>query len=288
MESRPIDIAELAAIEYHGIAGVSRECHEAVLRLLQTGADISHVKILTASNSHCLLLKNSIEDVVAIKSGFSSGYGGTGPSYFSLTLQFLEMHNAEISEYEVDENILERIDRSALTKLDIQKIESLQPFLPTRWRDYIHSDDQERAFNGKLWQRTQPIVPFAIIDNRLANLVISFWSSPDDRLSKGYRRLEDVVRERTGLTDHGTKLFSKAFGGEDPPLHWKNAGDGERAGRINLFTGAYMAYRNPRAHRELDCLPSELLSELLLLNLLFRLESEAQLSHYERDENRPD
>jgi len=32
-------------------------------------------------------------------------------------------------------------------------------------------------------------------------------------------------------------------------LTWKDGGDGERAGRMELFKGSYLAYRNRRAHR---------------------------------------
>ena len=48
----------------------------------------------------------------------------------------------------------------------------------------------------------------------------------------------------------------------------------EKVGRINLFTGTYMAYRNARAHKENP--KTELLAEFLLLNQLYLLESEAE------------
>ena len=47
------------------------------------------------------------------------------------------------------------------------------------------------------------VVPFAIVDGRLVDLALSFWEEPDHRLVTGYRRLEDIVRERTGLQEHG-------------------------------------------------------------------------------------
>jgi len=41
---------------------------------------------------------------------------------------------------------------------------------------------------------------------------------------------------------------------------------------MNLFTGAFGAHRNPRAHKELTSQNEELLAEFLLLNHLYRLE----------------
>jgi hypothetical protein len=81
------------------------------------------------------------------------------------------------------------------------------------------------------------------------------------------------VREKTGLAESSAKLFSRVFTGKDAVLTWDVPDEGERNGRINLFTGTYMAYRNPSAHREAP--KSELLAEFLLLNQLYRLESEA-------------
>ncbi|MGC2590881.1 MAG: TIGR02391 family protein, partial [Xanthobacteraceae bacterium] len=97
-------------------------------------------------------------------------------------------------------------------------------------------------------------------------------------LLKAYRRLEDLVRDRTGAQEHGTKLFSHVFSGNNPKLTWQNISDAERVGRALLFTAAYMAHRNPRAHRELKGYQDAQLSEFLILNHLFGLERQAQLT----------
>jgi hypothetical protein len=44
---------------------------------------------------------------------------------------------------------------------------------------------------------------------------------------------------------------------------------------MNLFTGAYLSHRNRRAHQELSEYASDSLVEFLLLNHLYRLESES-------------
>jgi hypothetical protein len=107
------------------------------------------------------------------------------------------------------------------------------------------------------------------------DLAIRFWEGPDDRLMMGYRRLEDIVRKRTAIDEHGVKLFSQAFSGPKAKLGWKDLDESEQAGRVHLFTGTYLAYRNPRAHRELEEYANDQLNEFLLLNHLYLLEKES-------------
>jgi len=270
------DANELAAIEYHGIAGATQDCVDAVIRLLQFGDGITRTRILSCSSEHCLLLTVTVGDLIAIKSGFASGYRGEGPRGFSLVLELLRVHGSEIKECEVPSDLIERLDSSALTVADVEYINAAKPVRPSRLTDYVLQEDAERALKGTLWADFPPVIPFAVIDNRIIDLALSFWESPDDRLLKGYRRLEDLVRKRTGVNERGAKLFSQAFGGITPLLSWRNITDGERTGRINLFTGAYMAHRNPRAHQELKGYPDGLLTEFLVLNHLYRLERDSE------------
>lgn len=263
---------ELAGIEYMGVAGASADCADAVVALLQSGRALQEAKVLTDDATHCLFLADDIGDLIAIKSGFSSGYLGEGPREFSRVLQLLSSHGIEISEYEVGKAIIDRIDASGLTDEDVQALRRWKPVRPGRWRNYIDEADVTRAKTGLLWSDFPLVVPFAIIDDRLLDLAISFWSDPDDRLLKAYRRLEDTVRERTGIDDHGSRLFSQAFVGANAKLGWDGIDEGERTGRGQLFTGVYMAYRNPRAHRELKTERPQQLTEFLILNHLYQLE----------------
>lgn len=266
----------LAGIEYAGIGGSTQDCQDAVLRLIQFGARIARVAILSAGRDHCLLLTVNEGDQVAIKSGFASGYGGGGPHGFSYVLQVLETHGAEIEEYELDPEFLDRLDRSALTKRDLERLEGTAPRRPSRWHDYIYEAHFKQARDGTLWRDAFPsVIPFAVVDSRIMDLALGFWTNPDSSLLDGYRRLEDTVRERTGITHHGTKLFSQAFNPDSGALTWEGADDGELAGRMQLFTGTYAAHRNPRAHREPKGRSAELLREFLLLNHLYVLEHEA-------------
>jgi len=243
--------------------------------LLQYGLHIQRVRILTCKNRHCLLVTDDIGDPIAVKSGFSSRYGGEGPRRFSHVIQLLDSHGAEIEEFDVEIAIIERLDNSALTQQDLKRLDQAKPITPSRWHSYVYEADFVRGRDGTLWNEFPPVMPFAIIDNRIMDLAISFWSDPDDRLLKAYRRLEDLVRARTEIQEHGTRLFSQAFIGNSAKLTWQSIETTERIGRGNLFTAAYMAHRNPRAHRELKSYHDAQLSEFLLLNHLFRLEKEA-------------
>jgi hypothetical protein len=190
-------------------------------------------------------------------------------------LQLLETFKIDITEHEVGANLFERLNFSALTLRDIDFIEKLNPIRPSRWHDFIQERHYERNIQNKLLEDMPVVMPFAIIDARIVDLAKNFWQNTDNALLDAYRRLEDLVRVRTGLAEHGSRLFSEAFASENPPLSWKGITEAEKKGRMNLFVGAYMAHRNPRAHQKLDHGVRDQLSEFLLLNHLFRLESVA-------------
>src|SRR6266446_8419426 len=165
---------DLEGIEYHGIAGASHECQNAVMRLLQFGDRIIRARIISCSNAHCLLLTNNVGDRIAIKSGFSSGYGGEGPRRFSCALQFLNTHGAEIDECEVDEVLIARLDNSALTTSDLENIDSTKPVRPSRWNNYVLEKHHKSARDLTLWGEFPRVIPFAIIDTRIIDLALSF------------------------------------------------------------------------------------------------------------------
>ena len=271
--------SKVAGIQYVGHAGDTLSCVEAVKRFLQCNDHITKAKILTNENYHCFLLTLEEIDLVAIKSGFASGYAGQGPSGLSFVLQLLKVHGAEIDEYAVSPMMFRRVDESCLTVGDIDRIGKMRPVRPIRWHNYIVDQDWEAANDGTLWRDFPPVIPFSIVDTRIMDLALSFWEGADDRLLIAYRRLEDTIRKRTGLEEHGAKLYSQAFMPPDSRLTWQRVGAAEQIARANLFVGAFGAYRNPRAHRELTEGPDSQLAEFLLVNQLYRLEKEAKIQH---------
>jgi hypothetical protein len=262
-----------AGIEYSGLSGVSASCGDAVMRLLQFGDRIERARILSCSNVHCLLLTVNSGDLIAVRSGFASGYGGEGPGTLSLVLRLMEAHGTEIEEYEVDQELIDRVDKASLTTEDLESLEGARPVRASRWCGYVSEEHWDNP--GSLWKCFPPVVPYAVIDSRITDLAMKLTEQPDESLSTGYRRLEDLVRKRTGLNEHGVKLFSQAFQGDRAKLIWKDIDASESNGRASLFTAAYMAFRNPRAHREPSECAKDCVTEFLLLNHLYVLERQA-------------
>jgi len=274
--------SELAGIQYMGDAGISAWCIEAIRGLFKAGIRVERALLLTAEGEHAFLLNLGDEQCrrwVAIKAGFSSGYGGEGPRTLSEALALLKAFNVPIEEVNVSVDALRRIDQSALTHKDLKYIESEPTVRPGRVADYLLAGDWGRASKAKAMRLLEPVMPWGLLDERLLDLAEKFMTSPDLALIAGFRRLEETVRQRLGETETlDSKVFAIAFMGDSPVLTWKGLPKSERIARGNLFVGAYGAFRNPRAHRELSQDWETQLSEFLALNLLFRLEASAVAS----------
>ncbi len=261
-----------AAIQYVGMGGTTKPCVEAIQRFLQFGDQPSKARILTRETHHGILLTFGEHDLVAVKSGFGSGYAGEGSHGLAYVLQLLEAHGVEIDEVVVKPNIFERIDLSALTQADIRAIERAKPVRPQRWHDYILDREERRGENKLLWRDFPPVIPFSIVDPRIIDLALTFWDDPDKRIITAFRRLESQIRARTGSEEHGSKLMAQALLSDVPKLKWPGLGSGEQRARCQLFSAAFATYRNPRSHREIEEGPEEQLAEFLVVNELYRLE----------------
>jgi hypothetical protein len=259
-------------IQYVGTAGVSAHCLNAIRRLIQFGDLIPSALLLTCENRHAFLLTQASEGLIAVRSGFASGYSGEGPRSLSEAISLLQQYGTEIEERNVRSAVIDRLDSARLTLRDIEGVQSSAPVAHVRLYDYVLAEHVEVNRSGHGWHGMPITMPYAIIDARLADLARDFLVRPDECLMAGYRRLEDVVRTRTGLNDSSTALFSKAFVVDKAVLGWDIDNESERKGRGQLFVNVFMAYRNPRGHRELVHPPSDTLCEFLLLNHLFGLE----------------
>lgn len=276
MKNQRLRSADLAGIQYWGLAGITQSCIVAVTSLFNLRERIRHAALVTASGRHGFLIETEFEEIIAVKAGFTSGYPGEGPRGLAVALQLLSKHRVEIDEYLVDEAWLARLDASCLLQSDLDTIERTPPLRPQRWHDYLY--DQRRVVDEDgtgLAHYYGFAVPFGLIDDRIMDLAVDFRDNPDAALFVGYRRLEDVFRERTGMAGEGTKLFAKAFLGDSPLLRWDLPDEGESKGRAQLFAAAYMAFRNARFHREFGNDTDAALREFLILNELYRLEAEA-------------
>jgi uncharacterized protein (TIGR02391 family) len=270
-------IIKFAQIEYHGQSGITRDCLDAIIRLIHFGDRIRKVKLLTFDGRHCFLLYLDYENCIAIKCGFGSGYLGEGSRGLSTALQLLKRHGAEIEEHKVESHVIKSIDGSCLLDKDLKQIEASRPIRPQRWHDYVYEiDGSSLCVDEKLQAEFPTVLSFGLVDSRLVDLALLFEDNVDHAIFTAYKRLEDCVREKTGLhSENGQKLFSKAFQIENSKLYWKNIDPPEQNGRASLFIGAYMAFRNRRAHRESTTELRKAVQEFLLINILFSLESES-------------
>ena len=269
--------AKFAGIQYLGDSGVTQICKEAVIQLIHGGVKIQDVKILTFedmySKAHALLLTVEYGIQIVIKGGFASGYNEEAPKGYAYVLNLLRQYTDNINEYIVPKSIFERISSSSLTVKDLEYINSIDRVRPARWYDSIHAYNEPELNTFSDFPLS---IPMALLDKRLIELALRFEINPDNAIISGYRKIESIVRERTGL-DHesSTKLFAKAFQGDDSILYWGNLDSGESKGRASLFASVFMAYRNNRAHQEPRHNLSDDIREFMLINQLFILESEA-------------
>jgi hypothetical protein len=248
------------------------------LRYLQFGDRITEGRLLSSKGVHALALKTGFGELIAVRSGFTSGYSGEGPRALSLVMLLLTNYDIDVVELEVPRGMIQRLNEACLTQADLELIEAPPPAFGGDVYRYIDPRHSLREFGSLLAGAFPPVVPLAIVDARLADLAVNFWDGPDDCLMTAYRRLEDAVRQRTGIREHGAKVFSRAFLGEQAQLVWSDLDPREQAARGQLFADAFSAFRNPRAHREIHESPADQLAEFLTANHLFRLEAQASLA----------
>lgn len=262
-------------VEYLGDAGITLSCLQSLCKTLQTHSDLTTALLLTNDQVHAFLLKDDSGTYYVIRSGFTSGYSGEGPKGLAKALALLSKHRIETEEILIPTKLLNRLNNSSLNDQDIDFIYQQKIIRPIRLHDYIYPFENEVTQTTKSKCYYPLELPYSIIDDRIFDLALLFKQDPDSALTKAYKRLEDIIRTRTGIHEHSTKLFAQAFQGENALLTWDVPDSAEIKGRVNLFTSAYMAFRNARAHREKDENLMHQYREFLLINELYLLEAEA-------------
>ena len=276
---------KFAGIQYYGLAGVTSGCLDGIVKLIHFGDAIREAKLLShidagGTGTHAFILLINEGDMVAIKSGFSSGYDGTGPTGLGTALQLLLRHADDVKEYRVSRKMIERLDQSCLLQDDIERLQGTTPVRPERFTDYVYQAQKDIPMKGyddaRLSHRFPASVPFGLLDARLMDIAIGFFDDPDARLLQAFRRLESLVRQRTEIKGKsGNRLFSEAFQGDGSILYWADEDKNEHSAKAGMFTAIFGAYRNPRAHQEGSSGKFEYLKELLLVNELYLLEAKS-------------
>lgn len=262
-------------VDYLGNIGITDTCLFSLYNLIQTHADLSYALLLTNDQTHAFILKDLTENYYIIRAGFTSGYSGEGPKGLAKALTILRKHQIDTEEVLVPTKLFNRLNSSSLSDQDIDFIFQEKIVRPIRLHDYIYPFENEVAQTSNL-KRYYPLeLPYSTIDDRIFDLALLFKQDPDSALTKAYKRLEDIVRERTNLNEHSTKLFSQAFNTSNAPLTWTVPDKSEIVGRANLFLGTCQAFRNVRTHREKEESLIHQYREFLLINELYLLESEA-------------
>jgi hypothetical protein len=261
-------------VEYWGNQGITQTCLMSLCNLIQTHSDLTYALLLTNEQTHAFIIKDENESFYVIRSGFTSGYMGEGPRGLATALTLLKRHEIETEEILVSSKNLKKANNSTLNDSEIELLFKQEIIRPIRLHDYIYPFTKEVSETQKS-KRYYPLeLPYSILDDRIFDLALLFKHDPDSALLKAYKRLEDIIRDRTKLTEHSYKLFSQAFQGDNALLTWKVPDIGEIKGRANLFTGTFMAFRNARAHRESTENYVQMFREFLLINELYLLEAE--------------
>jgi len=101
-----------------------------------------------------------------------------------------------------------------------------------------------------------------------------------DAVLNAFVSVFDLIRERTGLDLDGAKLAGQVFSVQDPKLILSelgsDSGRNDQAGFLQIFQGAYIGIRNPKAHSLRHDLTDEKAAQYLIFaSLLARRVEEA-------------
>jgi hypothetical protein len=264
--------------QYHGSHFTTQSCVNALARLLVSSLRIQRVLLLTHEGRHGLFIEVDEPEPIFVRCGFTSGYSGEGPAGLALALHLLRTFKIPVEEIQVASTLLQRLDESALRPEDLNYIERCRVIRPVRIYDYMHDGLLGRDSAGDVPFRELALrIPWSLLDPRLADLALMMRTDADRAVFEAFRRLESTVKARCAMGSdvHGVQVFKKAFRGEGAFLRWPGLSNSEVEGRAQLFEAAFMAYRNPRAHREVIEDSSRAYSEFCVINELYALEAGA-------------
>lgn len=257
----------------------TQDCIEAIAMIIQFEAQIESAIVLTYDQTHCFLVK-TYRHLYLIRFGFRSDYISEGYKGFVKALNLLRRHEIEIKEVVITQKLFETINRNALTDSDIELILN-NPNIRTN-TIYNYINNLEVIFKEPLnIDRYYPSeLPLNLIDPRILDLALKFRDDADSAIMKAYTRLEDIVRAKIDSKKFSASLMDDSFCSDLKknklsPFKWESENEDSSTAIGRLFVNTFKAYRNQRAHSEVDKSISQLHREFLLINELYLLESES-------------
>lgn len=102
-----------------------------------------------------------------------------------------------------------------------------------------------------------------------------------DAVLNGFIVVYDMIRQRTGIDKDGTRLVGEAFSLGKPRLILSEleteSGQNDQNGFLDIYKGAYIGIRNPKAHTlDHDLTEEKAAQYLVFASLLARRVKEAQ------------
>ena len=282
---------DLPNLIYIGSAD-SDESVEAFQTYLASGLRPTAAWILTvldaeSQGDHAIYFEVDLRGYV-IRGGLTSGYPGQGPKALATVLSLFQEAGCYPVDVGVPRSVLKRAYRGGLTYRQIETIKA-GTALPRRSpREYIDIPYHRRS---EIWRSSPLVMPMARLDRRLRPIAHEFHDDPDMFLLRASRDLEHSIRHRLGkrnYNDNGDavkEFIPVAFGGSGV-LVWPDLEPKASVARLSMFQSAFSLIRNRRAHRA-DVGDDYAFEELMLLNMLFVFEAEAEERENGRNPERP-
>lgn len=255
--------------------GSSADCLSALAAQIERRSDLFAGVLVTGKRSgldgvpkHLFLLVSGERDYPTyciVRSGFTSGYGGEGPSATSRGLLLLLSVDAEIASRVVSGSLFDRIQRGDVAYDDLEGVR-LRGEPGLSWSTYVQGADWDVYNAGRTWADwTSAHLPLPLVTPGLQELVTDFRGHPEDAVVRAFRRVESRLRERLHAVTNlppglsGAKLINHAYSADKGILRWPDAepGDSIHNGRRDLLVGSFAIHRNPRVHHEDHKLPYE-------------------------------
>lgn len=264
-------------IQYLGTP-YTQDCIEAIALVIQIEDQLERALVLTYEHSHCFLIKG-YRNIYLIRFGFRSDYISEGYKGFVKALNLLQRHEVEIKELIITPKEFEIINKNSLSDSNIDCFLNNPRSRTNTIYEYISNLNFMLKEPLRIDGYYPNELPLNLIDERVLDLALKFRDDADASIMKAYTRLEDIIRKKINSHKFSASLIEDAFCSDLKknrlsPFKWDSENEESSTAIGRLFVNTFKAYRNQRAHSEVNKSTSQLQREFLLINELYLLESE--------------